>query len=464
MKKDFLRDMFRIALPITIQGLLQAALSLIDQIMIGRLGSASIAGVGLGAKFISLFTVTMTAIVTVAGILIAQYCGSKQKKGVSDSFFANLYLSLLVAVIFMVLSLSMPGQIMGLYSKDTETVREAVMYLKIMTVGFLPQTATLMLSALLRNMDAAKIPMIAGGVSVISNTVLNYLLIFGIGSITTMGVAGAALATAISRIIEMCIILGMFIKLNKKKCVELNPIIHFEKDFIAKIMVILAPILCCEFLWSLGENVYAIIYGRIGTESCAAMTLTYPLQTLAIGALSGVSAAAGVMIGNLLGKDDKERAYADSKSFVKVTIVTAVIISALIALLGSSYVKMFQVSADTRQLTVYILFAYALVFPAKVINMVLGGGILRSGGKTKYIMAVDMIGTWVFGVPLGLFSAYILKVPIHYVYFLLSLEEYVRVLLCAFLFKSKRWMVNMTEKEKQMEHTDSISQCSTISN
>ena len=177
MKKDFLRDMFRIALPITIQGLLQAALSLIDQIMIGRLGSASIAGVGLGAKFISLFTVTMTAIVTVAGILIAQYCGSKQKKGVSDSFFANLYLSLLVAVIFMVLSLSMPGQIMGLYSKDTETVREAVMYLKIMTVGFLPQTATLMLSALLRNMDAAKIPMIAGGVSVISNTVLNYLLI-----------------------------------------------------------------------------------------------------------------------------------------------------------------------------------------------------------------------------------------------------------------------------------------------
>lgn len=447
MKKQFLNDMFRVALPITIQGLLQAALSLIDQIMIGRLGSASIAGVGLGAKFISLFTVTMTAVVTVAGILIAQYCGSRQKKGVSDSFFSNLYLALLVALIFMVLSLSIPNQIMSLYSKDAETVGEAVVYLKIMTLGFLPQTVTLMLSALLRNMDAAKVPMIAGGVSVISNTILNYLMIFGIGCFPKMGVAGAALATAISRIIELFIIFWMFLKINRKKQVELRPTIHFDKEFLKKIVLILAPILCCEFLWSLGENVYAIIYGHIGTESCAAMTLTYPLQTLAIGALSGVSAAAGVMIGNLLGKDDKEGAYDDSKSFMKVTIKAAVIISLFIVLFSSFYVKLYGVSADTRQLTIYILFAYALVFPAKVINMVLGGGILRSGGKTKYIMAVDMIGTWLLGVPLGLLAAYVWKLPIYYVYLILSMEEYVRVIMCTVIFKSKRWMVNMTEKK-----------------
>lgn len=447
MKKQFLNDMFRVALPITIQGLLQATLSLIDQIMIGRLGSASIAGVGLGAKFISLFTVTMTAVVTVAGILIAQYCGSRQKKGVSDSFFSNLYLALLVALIFMVLSLSIPNQIMGLYSKDAETVGEAVVYLKIMTLGFLPQTVTLMLSALLRNMDAAKVPMIAGGVSVISNTILNYLMIFGIGCFPKMGVAGAALATAISRIIELFIIFWMFLKINRKKQVELRPTIHFDKEFLKKIVLILAPILCCEFLWSLGENVYAIIYGHIGTESCAAMTLTYPLQTLAIGALSGVSAAAGVMIGNLLGKDDKEGAYDDSKSFMKVTIKAAVIISLFIVLFSSFYVKLYGVSADTRQLTIYILFAYALVFPAKVINMVLGGGILRSGGKTKYIMAVDMIGTWLLGVPLGLLAAYVWKLPIYYVYLILSMEEYVRVIMCTVIFKSKRWMVNMTEKK-----------------
>ncbi len=447
MKREFYKDMLQIALPITMQGLLQAALSLIDQIMIGSLGSATIAGVGLGAKFISLFSVTMTAIVTVAGILIAQYCGSKSKKGINDSFFSNLYFALLIAVIFLGLSLSIPEQIMGLYSKDADTIGEAVVYLRIVSIGFVPQTITLMLSALLRNMEAAQAPMVAGGISVVSNTLLNYLFIFGIGKIPAMGVAGAAMATAISRIIELLIIYTMFVKIRRQKGIELRVTFSFEKDFLKKIVPVLTPILCCEFLWSLGENVYAVIYGHIGTESCAAMTLTYPLQTLAIGALSGVSAAAGVMIGNDLGKDNKDKAYADSKSFVKVTIEVSLGISMLIALLGGLYVKLFHVSDDTKQMTVYILFAYALVFPAKVINMVLGGGVLRSGGQTKYIMAVDMIGTWIFGVPLGLLAAYVLKLPIYYVYFILSMEEYVRVLLCVLLFKSKRWMVNMT-KEK----------------
>lgn len=447
MKREFYKDMLQIALPITMQGLLQAALSLIDQIMIGSLGSATIAGVGLGAKFISLFSVTMTAIVTVAGILIAQYCGSKSKKGINDSFFSNLYFALLIAVIFLGLSLSIPEQIMGLYSKDADTIGEAVVYLRIVSIGFVPQTITLMLSALLRNMEAAQAPMVAGGISVASNTLLNYLFIFGIGKIPAMGVAGAAMATAISRIIELLIIYTMFVKIRRQKGIELRVTFSFEKDFLKKIVPVLTPILCCEFLWSLGENVYAVIYGHIGTESCAAMTLTYPLQTLAIGALSGVSAAAGVMIGNDLGKDNKDKAYADSKSFVKVTIEVSLGISMLIALLGGLYVKLFHVSDDTKQMTVYILFAYALVFPAKVINMVLGGGVLRSGGQTKYIMAVDMIGTWIFGVPLGLLAAYVLKLPIYYVYFILSMEEYVRVLLCVLLFKSKRWMVNMT-KEK----------------
>lgn len=279
----------------------------------------------------------------------------------------------------------------------------------------------------------------------VSNTLLNYLLIFGVGSLPAMGVAGAALATGISRIIELVIICTIFMKIKKKKEIELKVTFRFETDFLKKIVPVLTPILLCEFLWSLGENVYAVIYGHIGTESCAAMTLTYPLQTLAIGALSGVSAAAGVMIGNSLGEGNKDKAYADSKSFMKVTISVALIISICIILFCGFYVKLFRVSEDTRQITIYILVAYALVFPAKVINMVLGGGILRSGGMTKYIMLVDMVGTWVFGVPLGLLSAYAWKLPIYFVYFILSMEEYVRVLLCTCIFKSRRWMVNMTE-------------------
>ncbi|MBD5105553.1 MAG: MATE family efflux transporter, partial [Lachnospiraceae bacterium] len=238
---------------------MQAALSLIDQIMIGNLGSASIAGVGLAAKFISLFTVTMTAIVTVAGIMIAQYKGNKSKEGINNSFFCNLYFSLAVAVIFILLSLILPGQIMRLYSEDDTTIAQAVIYLRIMAIGFIPQTITLMFSALLRNMDSAKSATIASGISVFTNTILNYLFIFGVGIFPKLNVAGAALATSISRIIELAIIIGLFLKVKEQKEIQLIFVFAFEKNFIKKIFYVLAPILLCEFLWSLGENVYAVI-------------------------------------------------------------------------------------------------------------------------------------------------------------------------------------------------------------
>ena len=447
-KKAFYKDMMHVALPVTIQSLLQAILSLIDQIMIGGLGSASIAGVGLATKFISLFTVTMTAIVTVAGIMIAQYQGKQSEEGVSDSFFSNLYFALDLALLAFFLAVTIPQKIMGIYTEDVATIEQAAIYLKIMALGFIPQTITLMLATVLRNVAAAKVAMIASGISVVSNTILNYLLIFGVGIFPKMDVAGAALATSLARIIELIVIYSMFLAIKKKKRLVFKIQFHFEKSFIKQIGRVLAPILVCEFLWSLGENVYAIIYGHIGTEACAAMTLTYPLQTIVIGALSGVAASAGIIIGKSLGCSENEVAYNNSKEFIKITIFLALIISVVVALLAPYYVKLFNVSEHTRKITVYILYSYVLVFIAKVINMVLGGGILRSGGQTKYTMWMDLIGTWCIGVPVGYIAAYFLKLPVYYVYFLLSLEEYIRVLLGIVLFKSKRWMVNITEDQQ----------------
>lgn len=445
-KKEFYQNIKTVAFPITIQSLLQAALTLIDQIMIGNLGSASIAGVGLAAKFISLFTVTMTAIVTVAGIMIAQYKGYKSKEGINNSFFCNLYFSLAVAILFILLSLIFPKQIMRLYSEDYATINQAAIYLRIMALGFIPQTITLMLSSLLRNMESAKSATIASGISVITNTILNYLFIFGVGIFPKMNVAGAALATSVSRIIELGIIIGLFWKIKKQKEIQLKFTFTFEKSFVKKICYVLAPILLCEFLWSLGENVYAVIYGHIGTEACAAMTLTYPIQTIAIGALSGLSASAGIIVGESLGAGKYDKAYEESTSFVKMTVLAAICIGVVISALAGYYVKLYNVSQDTRNVTIYILYAYSLVFCAKVVNMVLGGGVLRSGGQTKYIMIIDMIGTWLIGVPLGIVAAYVLQLPIYYVYFILSLEEYVRVILGIYVFRSKRWMRNIAQQ------------------
>lgn len=213
---------------------------------------------------------------------------------------------------------------------------------------------------------------------------------------------------------------------------------HTLRDgFLASVLL---PLFVCEASWSLGENVYAAIYGRMGTEQSAAMTLTAPIQGLAIGALCGLSQAAGVIVGKRLGGEDYDGAYRAAKRLMVYGAVGASVLCAVVFLTSGAYVEIYQVSRTVKRLTRQILLVYALAAPFKVLNMILGGGILRSGGRTAYVMGIDMLGTWGFGVPLGLLGAFVWRLPIASVYLLLSLEECIRFAISMAVFRRKRWM------------------------
>lgn len=213
---------------------------------------------------------------------------------------------------------------------------------------------------------------------------------------------------------------------------------HTLRDgFLASVLL---PLFVCEASWSLGENVYAAIYGRMGTEQSAAMTLTAPIQGLAIGALCGLSQAAGVIVGKRLGGEDYDGAYRAAKRLMVYGAVGASVLCAVVLLTSGAYVEIYQVSRTVKRLTRQILFVYALAAPFKVLNMILGGGVLRSGGRTAYVMGIDMLGTWGFGVPLGLLGAFVWRLPIASVYLLLSLEECIRFAISMAVFRRKRWM------------------------
>ena len=155
----------------------------------------------------------------------------------------------------------------------------------------------------------------------------------------------------------------------------------------------LLPLLVCEVVWSLGENVYAAVYGHMSTDASAAMTLTNPIQGLVIGALCGLSQAASVIIGKHLGSGENEEAYWSAKKLMVYGAIGSVILSTIVIFTSKVYVGIYQVDNVVKSLTVQILYVYAVVVPFKVLNMILGGGIIRSGGRTKYVMFIDMVGT-----------------------------------------------------------------------
>ncbi len=439
-ESGFSKSLIRIALPVTLQSLLQSSFSVIDQIMIGQLGSESIAGIGLGGKFASVYTVILGAVAAVAGIMAAQYVGAGNIKGLAKSFYLNLLIGSMIAGVFMTVCCLFPNGIMSLYTKDREVGEAAALYLRIYVLSFLPMAVSSMMAVVLRCIDAAVIPLLAGGFSVLLNTVLNYLLIFGKYGFPALGIQGAAIASVIAQIAALALTFLFFVKRLRSKGIRIPFDIRLAGQERMGYLGILAPILVCEFMWSLGENVYAAIYGRLGTWPCAAMTMTGPVQGLMIGALSGLSQAAGIMIWKLLDNEAYEQAYGDSKRLMKYGFAGSLMLSVLLLLTGRYYVMIYNVEPQVQALAFQILVVFALVSPVKVQNMILGGGIIRSGGMTRYVMWIDLIGTWLFGVPLGLLAAFVWKLQIPYVYFILSLEEMVRLLISLALFRKRIWM------------------------
>lgn len=443
----FFRNVCNLAIPVALQSMLQSSFSIVDQIMIGQLGSVSIAGVGLAGKFSGIFSVIVAALGAVAGIMISQYLGRQNNTEVKRSFFLNLYISLGLAALFTALCLFFPRQIIGLYTTDPTTIRSAASYLTILSGSFFPMACATMLSVLFRCMEKAALPLYASLCAAAVNTILNYLLIFGRPGFPAMGAEGAAIATVIAQFLNLALMLFLYLRLFRPS--PLSGKLSFRaipfnwKQYAS----ILFPILVCEFFWSLGENVYAAIYGRLGTQACAAMTLTGPVQGLMIGALCGLSQAAAVIIGKLLGNNDTDEAYQAAKRLILYGFSGSFVLSALIILTGRYYVEIYQVEDTVKALTENILCAYAVIAPFKIENMILGGGILRSGGKTKYVMFIDLIGTWAFGVPLGLLAAFVLKLPVPAVYFILSLEECVRFAISIIIFRKRKWMTMLTSSE-----------------
>ena len=308
-EKRFFRTVCTLAIPAALQSLLQSSFSLVDQIMIGQLGAVSVAAVGLAGKFASIYAVVIAAIGAVAGIMISQYLGQNAPAEVRRSFFTNLWLGFGLAGAFTALCLLCPGAIMRAYTADVQTLQTAAGYLRLLAGTYLPMAGATMLAAAFRCAEKPRLPLYAGIASALLNTVLNDLLIFGKCGFAAMGATGAGIATVLSQWVNFLLMLLFCRKTPPLPAADgrrVPPVRGRGRQYLAMLL----PLLICEVTWSLGENVYAAIYGRMGTDASAAMTLTGPVQGLVIGALCGLSQAAGVIVGKRLGSGDEDAAYA----------------------------------------------------------------------------------------------------------------------------------------------------------
>ena len=445
-QKSFLRAVIGIAIPVGLQSMLQSSFAMIDQLMVGRLGSTAVTAVEVAGRPAFIYSVVLGAVSAIAGIMISQYLGMKDEVMADRSLSVNLTAAMLLAALFTVLCLLMPSQIVDLYIKDAPAVlHTGTSYLTLIVWTYLPMGISSILAVMIRCMDRAVWPLYAGIIAAVVNTALNYVLIFGHFGFPSLGVTGAAIASVISQIVNLLLTLIMFFRIRVNGRGSLHFSLALGKEGYKQFLIMLLPVLVNEFLWSVGQNVNTFIYGHLEKGDLAAMSMTGPIQGLFIGTLSGVSQAAGILIGKRLGAREYDRAYRESKKLMWYGLIGSLILSTLLITLRGSYVLLYNVEPEVQTVSASLLLAFAVLAPVKVANMILGGGIIRSGGKTTYIMIIDMIGTWLVGAPLGLLTAFVFHLPVVWVYFILSQEELVRLFISFLVFRRKKWIASLSD-------------------
>ena len=436
MKETFEKQVINIAIPVALQSMLQSSFSMIDQIMVGQLGEKSIAAVEIAGKPGFIYSVVVGAVCTIAGIMISQYIGKKDRESEEKSICVNFLVMMLTGIAFFFISRMFPLQFIRLFANDARVISEGSVYLGIIGWTFIPLGITNIFGAAIRCRGKSSWPLYVGFVSATLNTGLNYCLIFGNYGMPMLGVKGAAYASVISQVAGAVLIIVMFFRLYGR----IRYSVSLGKENYWQYLSMLIPIVINEFLWSVGQSINTFVYGHMSTDELAGMSLTGSLQGLTIGALSGIAQAAGILVGKRLGEGQYDQAYQESKKLCVYGFIGSILFSVTIMALKTPYVHLFNVSDDVRAIGLALLTAFAVLMPIKVLNMILGGGIIRSGGRTKYIMMIDMLGTWLIGVPIALVTGLVFKFPIVWVYFMLSQEEVVRFIISIFMFRSRKWM------------------------
>lgn len=444
-QRSFFWSVAGIAVPVGLQSMLQSSFAMIDQLMVGQLGSTAVAAIEVASRPAFIYSVVVGAVAAIAGVMISQYLGMENEDLADRSLSVNLIVAAALGGLFMALCLLFPEQIIRIFVKDDRAILAPGRdYLIRIVWTYLPMGMASILSVMIRCMGHSVYPLCAGILSAVVNTGLNYALIFGRFGFRPLGAAGAAIASVVSQVINLLLILAVFYWVRIRNRGGFHFSLSLGSEGWRQFALMLLPILVNEFLWSVGQNVNTYIYGHIGTGDLAAMSMTGPIQGLFTGALSGVSQAAGILTGRRLGAREYGAAYQESKKLMWYGLWGSLLLSALLICLRGPYVRLYKVEPGVQAVASGLLFLFAVLAPVKVANMILGGGIIRSGGKTAYIMAIDMAGTWLVGVPLGLVTAFVFHMPIHLVYFILSQEELVRLLLTWMLFRSRKWMTSLS--------------------
>ncbi len=442
--RRFYSTMFKLAIPITIQQLVSSSTNMLDVLMIGQLGETAIAAMGLSNQIFFLLALFLFGISSGSAIFTAQYWGKNDLTNLRKVMGIGLTLAITVAFLYTMIALFIPKTVLGIYTKDQAVIELGSQYLQIVGFGYIFTAISLTFMSVLRSTQNVRIPMTISIIALSTNVLLNYCLILGNFGFPALGVRGAAIGTLIARIFEFVMILFFSYRLRTAAAAKFSEL-RYSFSFFMQVIKTSMPAAINEVLWSLGITTYYAVYARIGTDAIAAVNITSTIENMTYVIFIGAANSCAIMIGNQIGAGEEKDAFKYGSRFLIISILLSFVMGGLVLLLRTTILSFYNIEPISYDYAYRIQFIYAISMWARVSNLILFIGILRSGGDTRYALLVEMSSIWLIGVPAALIGGFVLHWPVYYVYALVLSEEIVKLCIVLPRFFSRKWIHNLTE-------------------
>ena len=443
-RDNFYKKVLILVLPMALQNLINVGVSATDVMMLGAVGEKVLSGCSLGGQVFWILSLFLFGAASGGSVLVAQYWGKRDTKAIEKIMGIAILFTEIVAVLFMVLSLFFPEQIMAVYTNDPEVAAEGVKYMQILAFTYPIAAYTMTYLNLLKSVEKVVISTVVYASSLGLNVIVNAIFIYGLFGAPALGVRGAAIGTLSARCLELVIVI--FYSRYRCKEVRVHPgmIFHPDKILTKDFFYYAYPVIINEVLWGVGYSANTAIMGRLGSSAVAANSVAQVRRQLSMVVGFGVSNAAAILIGKAIGEKREELAEAYAKKFIWLSVVCGVAGSLVVLLIRPFIVGIlgFEGMSAVYLRNFLIIMSYYVI--GQALNSTMVVGIFRSGGDTKFGMILDMTSMWCCSILLGAVAAFVLKLPVTAVYVILLSDEIIKLPFCFFRYRQKKWLNDVT--------------------
>ena len=440
-KRSLRKEIVRLALPIALQQFMTALVGACDAIMLGKLSQDAMSAVSLATQVTFVFNLFMFAFMAGENMFVAQYYGKGDYTGISQVFSLVTKICGCIAVVFLAGTLFFPEQLMRILTNEETLIVLGSEYLRVIGISYVFSGIAQIFLAIMKNCGAVNMSTLINWVMVILNIALNAVFIFGLSGFPKMGIKGAALATVLATVVQFLWSVGYVlcriraVKFSLRSC---------EKKLFGRFWQKTVPLLINNLAWGIGFSMYSVIMGHLGTDAVAANGIANISKNLVVCFCLGLGNAGSIIVGNRLGADRLQEAKEVGETLTKTAIIAG-IVSGLVLIAVSPFItKMVDLTPTARGYLQKMLLISSYYIAGKSVNCMTIGGIFAAGGDSKFGMLCDSVTLWCIIVPLGCICAFILKLPVMVVYFVLNLDEIIKLPVVYKHYKKYKWIKNLT--------------------